>query len=97
MLYDNARLLRTYFHLSELDPRNALAKEVVKKTEEYIDKNYYDKNKGGFYGNTDVNGEDHYYAKNPRPTAEKARVEKTKYTDRNAMAIITYLELYKKT
>ncbi|RMD66689.1 DUF255 domain-containing protein [Candidatus Pacearchaeota archaeon] len=96
MLYDNARLLRTYFHLMSLQPQNNLAREVVEKTDSYIQKNWYDSLNGGFYGNTDVHGEDSYYAKNPRP-ADKPRVEKTKYSDWNAEAVLTYLYLYEKT
>jgi len=34
MLYDNARLLKAYFHLSKINPDNDLAKEVVEKTDQ---------------------------------------------------------------
>lgn len=94
MLYDNARLLKAYFHLSQLTD-DSLAKEVVEKTDSYIITNWYDE-KGGFYGNTDVHGEDKYYGKDPRP-ADKPRVEKTKYTDWNSEAILTYLYLWQET
>ncbi len=90
MLYDNVRLLKTYYHLRQIEDY-PLVNEVVDKTLEYIELNYYDSN-GGFYGNTDVNGEDAYYGKIER--GEKARVEKTKYTDWNSEAILTYLYLY---
>jgi len=93
MLYDNARLLKAYAHLLEITPEDALVKEVVKKTKEYIELNWYDKENGGFYGNTDVHGEDEYYGKNPRPS-DKPRVEKTKYTNWNSEAILTYLYLW---
>jgi len=96
MLYDNARLLKTYFHLFELTPNEELVNEVVKKTHNYIKENWYDDSEGGFYGNTDVHGEDEYYGKNPRPS-EKPRVEKTKYSDWNSEAILTYLYLTNKT
>lgn len=91
MLYDNVRLLRAYTHLQKIQP-DPLVDEVVKKTREYIDTRWYDEKNGGFYGNSDVHGEDEYYGKNPRPTPPP-RVEKTKYTDWNAEAIITYLAL----
>lgn len=92
MLYDNARLLRAYFHLLQLasDP---LVREVVDKTLSYVETQWYDP-KGGFYGNTDVAGELEYYGEELRP-AEKPRVEKTKYSDWNAEAILTYLYLWK--
>jgi len=92
MLYDNARLLKTYFHLNVIAPDD-LAAEVVEKTDSYIDEYWFDDVNGGFYGNSDVHGEDEYYAKNPRPD-EKPRVEKTKYTNWNAEAILTYLYMY---
>lgn len=96
MLYDNARLLKTYFHLQQITPDDELVKEVVDMTLEYIDINWYDNELGGFYGNTDVHGEDAYYGKSSR-SVPKARVEKTKYTDWNSEAIITYAYLYEKS
>ena len=95
MLYDNAKLLRVYAHLQQLTPNDEIVDEVVEKTHNYIKTSWYDP-KGGFYGNTDVHGEHHYYAKNPRPD-EKPRVEKTKYTDWNTEAILTYLSLWQQT
>jgi len=94
MLYDNARLLKAYTHLQQITPNNERVNEVVRATHNYIKSYWYDKEKGGFYGNTDVHGEDEYYDKNPRP-ADKPRVEKTKYSDWNSEAILTYLYLWK--
>ena len=91
MLYDNARLLKAYYHLLQIAP-SEMVQEVVEKTLAYIELHWYDE-KGGFYGNTDVHGEDSYYGKFPRPP-DKPRVEKTKYTDWNAEAILTYLYLW---
>jgi len=96
MLYDNVKLLKAYSHLLEITPDDELVKEVVDKTQNYIEVSWYDSKKGGFYGNTDVHGEDEYYGKTPRP-ADKPRVEKTKYTDWNSDAIITYLYLWRTT
>ncbi|MCH7850378.1 MAG: DUF255 domain-containing protein [Nanoarchaeota archaeon] len=93
MLYDNARLLRLYRHLLEIEPNNSLALEIISKTEEYIELNWYDSDFGGFYGNTDVNGEEAYYGLVDRGDV-KARVEKTKFTDWNSEMILTYLYLY---
>ena len=92
MLYDNAKLLRAYYHLMQIE-ENSLVKEVVEKTDSFIQREYYDSQNGGFYGNSDVHGEDAYYGKNPRPLP-KPRVEETKYTDWNVEAILTYLYLY---
>jgi len=96
MLYDNARLLKAYAHLQQITPDDKMVDEVVNKTHTYIKSYWYDEENGGFYGNTDVHGEDKYYGKNPRP-ADKPRVEKTKYTNWNSEAIITYLYLWKIT
>jgi uncharacterized protein YyaL (SSP411 family)/cytochrome c biogenesis protein CcdA len=93
MLYDNARLLKAYYHLQSIVPNDPLINEVVNKTIEFIDINWYDSVNGGFYGNSDVNGEDAYYGKILR-SGQRARVEKTKYTNWNAEAILTYLYLY---
>ena len=74
MLYDNVRLLRTYSHLLELAPDNLLAAEVTEKTNGFIMRNWWDE-EGGFYGNSDVHGEDEYYAlavrSEPGPRVEK--------------------------
>ena len=96
MLYDNVKLLKVYSHLLKITPEDKVAREVVEKTLEYIETRWYDSENGGFYGNTDVHGEDSYYGKSPRPT-DKPRIEKTKYSDWNSDAIITYLYLWEIT
>jgi len=93
MLYDNARLLKAYYHLLKIAPDDELVQEVVNKTISFIDTNWYDSENGGFYGNSDVHGEEAYYGKYPRPN-KKPRVEKTKYTNWNSEAILTYLYLF---
>lgn len=96
MLYDNAKLVQAYAHLRKIRPQNKLAQEVVTKTLAFIEKNWWDATNGGFYGNSDVHGEDEYYGKNPRP-ADKPRVEQTKYSDWNTDAIIAYISLWQDT
>jgi len=95
MLYDNARLLKAYSHLQQLIPEDLLVQEVVSKTIQFIERNWWD-TAGGFYGNSDVHGEDEYYGKinRPKPTP---RVEKTKYSDWNSDAISAYLFLWQTT
>ena len=95
MLYDNARLLRAYSHLLQLTPEDKLAGEVTEKTNGFIMQKWWDE-EGGFYGNSDVHGEDKYYGLVTRPVPEP-RVEKTKYSDWNAEAILTYLYLWQST
>jgi uncharacterized protein len=96
MLYDNSRLLKAYSHLLQIKADDQIAKKVVEKTLAFIENNWYDEVNGGFYGNSDVHGEDEYYGKNPR-SSDKPRVEKTKYADWNTDAILTYLYLWKTT
>lgn len=94
MLYDNARLLKAYAHL-QLVVDDDVVDEVVEKTDNYIRDWWFD-DEGGFYGNTDVHGEDEYYGKYPRP-GRKPRVEETKYSDWNSDAMITYSWLFSVT
>jgi len=95
MLYDNARSLKTYSYLLHLT-KDKLAEEVVKKTLKFIEKSWYDKENGGFFGSTDAFTEEEYYSELIRPE-EKPEIEKTKYTDWNSEAVIAYLFLYKLT
>jgi len=76
--------------------KDDITREVVEKTDNYIQSRWYDNENGGFYGNTDVHGEEHYYGNNPR-LGEKPRVEETKYTDWNSEAILTYLYLWEES
>lgn len=95
MLYDNARLLKTYYHLYVLERNNVIAQEVVDKTTSML-LQWYDE-KGGFAGNTDASPEDKYYGLINRPSELKPRLEKTKYTDWNSEAIITFTYMWKQT
>jgi len=101
MLYDNARLLKTYAHLLQITPDDIQVREVVDKTQSYVQTNWYDNVNGGFFANTDAGpgegdseeGDDGYYHKINR-SLDKPRIEKTKYTNWNAEAIIAYLYLW---
>ena len=92
MLYDNVRLLDAYHNYRTTGLDDPYIHEVMAGTWKYLIGDYYDEQNGGFFANTDVNGEHAYYAQNPRPTP-KARVEKTKYTDRNADAVVSLLHI----
>ncbi len=92
MLFDNVRLLNTYHNYRTTGLDDPYVAEVVAWTWRYLKDEYYDSENWWFYANTDVNGEDAYYAQNPRPVP-KARVEETKYTDRNADAVIALLDI----
>ncbi|HIH55461.1 DUF255 domain-containing protein [Candidatus Woesearchaeota archaeon] len=93
MLYDNARLLKTYYRLYTLS-NDSIAQEVTNKTLNML-LSWYDSN-GGFASNTDASPEERYYSLIDRPK-EKPRLERTKYTDWNSEAIITFLYIWNKT
>ncbi len=90
MLYDNVRLLDAYHNYWTLEIDDPYLSEVMAGTWKYLIGAYYDEQEWGFFANTDVAGEAAYYAQDPRPTPS-ARVEKTKYTDRNADAMVSLL------
>ena len=92
MLYDNVRLLNAYHNYWTTGLDDPYLEEVMAGTWTYLIGSYYDAQDWGFFANTDVAGEDAYYAQNPRPTPS-ARVEKTKYTDRNADALVSLLSI----
>lgn len=96
MLYDNVKLLKAYTHLLKINPSNKFCKEVVDKTRKFIADVMYDHERGGFYSNVDVHGEDTYYGTENRPT-EKPFVEKTKYTDWESEAAYLYFRIGKST
>jgi len=99
MLYDNARLLKTYTHLLQITPDDTQIREMVEKTQRYVRINWYDDVNGGFFANTDAgpgegnSDDDGYYHKINR-SLDKPRIEKTKYTDWNSEAIMAYLYLW---
>ncbi|MDP7080095.1 MAG: cytochrome c biogenesis protein CcdA [Candidatus Undinarchaeales archaeon] len=96
MLYDNARLLRLYHRLGRMDPENEEAADVVDMTLAFMEREWWDASAGGFWGNSDVHGEDAYYGKDPRPSPSP-RVERTKYTDWNSETVVTFLHLWNAT
>ena len=97
MLYDNAKLLKVYFKLSKIEKGNEKAKEVVDKTLIFFDNYFIDKENWWFYSDTSAYLEEEYYWLKDRKKHPKPRVEKTKYTDWNSEAILTFLFLYKET
>jgi len=96
MLYDNARLIKAYAHLQQIKPDDPLVREVVESSLKFVERDWYDAKNGGFYGNSDADGEDEYYGNEIR-SDEKPRIEKTKYTDWNSEIIQTYIYLWRVT
>jgi len=90
MLYDNAKLLQLYTQLADIT-QSPLAIEVRDKTFGFIRDWFYDKENGGFYANTDAYTEHEYFNSSVRDDS-LLRVEKTKYTDWNADAIMAILD-----
>jgi cytochrome c-type biogenesis protein len=79
-----------------MDPENEEASDVVDKTLAFMEREWWDASAGGFWGNSDVHGEDAYFGQDPRPSPSP-RVERTKYTDWNSEAVVTFLHLWNAT
>jgi uncharacterized protein len=94
MLDVNANLARLYLHAYKIT-KNEKYREIAENTLKYIEKNLYDKENGGFYGSQDA-GKEIYYRQKPeirlsgKTKEPRPRIDKTKYSDFNAPAIIAF-------
>ncbi len=97
MLYDQAKLLRTYFQLYSITG-NKNVKTAVDKTISFVINTFYD-DEGGFYSSQDAYLENEYFglAKENRNKIEPPYVDKTMTVSGNSMMISTFLYLYDKT
>lgn len=90
MSEDNAKLLVNYLHIFQVTGEESF-KATAQKTLTYINANLRDHARGGFYASQDADEE--YYRLNEveRKKHAKPRVDKTIYTNYNAMLIQAYL------
>ncbi len=93
MLQVNAQLLRNYLHAYQITGKEEYA-ETAKEIIRYVDTTLSDKESGGFYGSQASDNKYYKLRKNKRIKATPPPVEKTIYTDRNALMISAYLEAY---
>ncbi len=90
MAEDNAKLITVYLHMYQLTG-NTSYKEVAEGIIRYVDNYLTDKTKPGFYGSQDADEE---YYRLPLEERKKHRapgVDKTRYTNYNALFIAGYL------
>ena len=90
MCEDNAKLLVNYLEAYQVT-REEVFKETAQGILAYVDANLSDQSNGGFYGSQDADEE--YYKLNllERRKRTSPRIDKTLYTNWNAMMISAYL------
>ena len=91
MLETNAGMIENYLDGYALTKKEKY-KEIAEKTIEYVKKVLYDRQKGAFYGSQDADEE--YYKLNEaeRRKRKTPSVDKTFYTDLNAMMVSAFLK-----
>lgn len=90
MCEDNAKLLVNYVQAYQVNGEEAF-KETAQNILNYIDNNLCDRANGGFYGSQDADEEYYKLSRIERQSKPKPRVDKTLYTNYNAMMISSYL------
>ncbi len=92
MLYDNARLILTYAHLYDITG-DAEHREIAESSAEFILREFYDEEHGGFAGSQDAG--EHYFpqGESGRAELEVPYIDRTKYTEWNSEMIITFFAL----
>lgn len=93
MLQVNAQLLINYLHAYQITGKEEYA-QTAKEIIRYVDSPLSDKNNGGFYGSQASDKKYYKLRKIERINAIPPPVDKSIYTDRNAIMISAYLEAY---
>ena len=91
MLKDNAKLLRVYLQAYQAFGRD-LYEQTARKTLDYINSTLYDQTQGIFYGSQAADDQYYNLSLEDRRGIEAPRIDKTAYTNWNAMLIVAYLE-----
>jgi len=90
MCEDNAKLLVNYLEAYQVTGEE-IFKETAKGILTYIDANLSDQDKGGFYGSQDADEEYYKLSRSERRKRTPPRIDKTLYTNWNAMMSSAYL------
>jgi uncharacterized protein YyaL (SSP411 family) len=90
MCEDNAQLLVNYLQAFQVT-RNDAFKTTAQQVLNYVDNNLGDRDNGGFYGSQDADEEYYKLSLPEREKRAKPKMDKTLYTNYNAMMISTYL------
>jgi uncharacterized protein YyaL (SSP411 family) len=93
ILQSNAQLLRNYLHAYQVTGKAEYA-ETAREIIRYVDSTLSDKENGGFYGSQAADEQYYKLSKDERTKANPPQVDKTIYTDWNALMISAYLEAY---
>jgi hypothetical protein len=93
ILQSNAQLLRNYLHAYQVTGKAEYA-ETARETIGYADSTLSDKENGGFYGSQAADEQYYKLPKDERNNISPPPVDKTIYTDWNALMISVYLEAY---
>lgn len=93
ILQSNAQLLRNYIHAYQVTGKMEYA-ETTREIIRYVDSTLSDKENGGFYGSQAADETYYKLPKDKRMNATPPLVDKTIYTDWNALMVSAYLEAY---
>jgi len=90
MCEDNAKLLVNYLEAYQVTGEETF-KETAQGIITYVDANLSDQDNGGFYGSQDADEEYYKLSRSERQKRISPRIDKTLYTNWNAMMISAYL------
>jgi uncharacterized protein YyaL (SSP411 family) len=90
MCEDNAKLLVNYLETYQVTGEKTF-KETAQGILTYVDANLSDQDNGGFYGSQDADEEYYKLSRSERWKRTPPRIDKTLYTNWNAMMISAYL------
>jgi len=90
MCEDNAKLLANYLEAYQVTGEKTF-KETAQGILTYVDVNLSDQDNGGFYGSQDADEEYYKLSRSERRERTPPRIDKTLYTNWNAMMISAYL------
>lgn len=93
ILLSNAQLLRNYIHAYQVTGKMEYA-ETAREIIRYVDSTLSDKESGGFYGSQAADEQYYKLSEDKRKKEVPPMVDKTIYTDWNALMISAYLEAY---
>ncbi|WXG41818.1 MAG: DUF255 domain-containing protein [Candidatus Freyarchaeum deiterrae] len=93
ILQSNAQLLRNYIHAYQVTGK-AEYTETSRSIIGYVSSTLSDKENGGFYGSQAADEQYYKLPKDERVNASSPQVDKTIYTDWNALMVSAYLEAY---
>ncbi len=90
MCEDNAKMLVNYLETYQITGEESF-KETAQEILSYVNANLSDQHKGGFYGSQDADEEYYKLSRSERRRKTSPRVDKTVYTNWNAMMVSAYL------